>query len=113
MVRIRTLSTPLAIALLTTTLSSCSQLPSLLSGGGTNVAANTQIGKENTQNVGLNSSIRPQLRVDAPVETVVQDTSTTKNTEIDPLMLILLILGWLAPSPNEMGRGILKLFRRK
>jgi len=94
-------------------LSSCSKLPSLLSGGGTNVAANTQIGKENTQNVGVNTSLRPQLRVEAPVETVVQDTSTTKNTEIDPLMLILLILGWLAPSPNEMGRGILKLFRRK
>ena len=93
-------------------LTGCSQIPSFLSGGGTNVAANTQIGRENTQNVGLNSSIRPQLRVEAPVETVVQDTSTTKNTEIDPLMLILLVLGWLAPSPNEMGRGILKLFRR-
>ena len=113
MVRIRKLSTLLAIALLTTTLSSCSKIPSFLSGGGTNVAANTQIGKENTQNLGVNTSVRPQLRVEAPVEKIVQDTSTTKNTEIDPLMLILLILGWLAPSPNEMGRGILKLFRRK
>jgi hypothetical protein len=44
---------------------------------------------------------------------VVQDNSTTKNTEIDPLLLLLLIVGWLAPSPSEMGRGILKLFRRK
>jgi hypothetical protein len=103
----------LITTILILSLSSCSQLPSLLSGGGTNVAANTQIGKENTQNVGLNSSIRPQLRVEAPVDKIIQDTSTTKNTEIDPLMLILLILGWLAPSPNEMGRGILKLFRRK
>ena len=94
-------------------LSSCSKIPSLLSGGGTNVAANTQIGKENTQNYGLNTSLRPQLRVEAPVETVVQDTSTTKNTTIDPLMLILLVLGWLAPSPNEMARGIRNLFRRK
>ena len=94
-------------------LAGCGASPlSLLTGGGPNVAANTQVGKENTQNVGLNSSLRPQLRVEAPVETVVQDTSTTKNTEIDPLMLILLVLGWLAPSPNEMGRGILKLFRR-
>ena len=103
----------LITTILILSLSSCSQLPSLLSGGGTNVAANTQIGKENTQNLGLNSSIRPQLRVEAPVDKIIQDTSTTKNTEIDPLMLILLILGWLAPSPNEMGRGILKLFRRK
>ena len=95
-------------------LSSCSQIASLIPmGGGTNVAANTQIGKENTQNVGLNTSIRPQLRVEAPVETVVQDTSTTKNTTIDPLMLILLVLGWLAPSPNEMARGIRNLFKRK
>ena len=103
----------LSVALVTS-LSSCSQLSSLIPlGGGTNVAANTQIGKENTQNLGLNNSIRPQLRVEAPVDKIIQDTSTTKNTEIDPLMLILLILGWLAPSPSEMGRGILKLFRRK
>lgn len=103
----------LSLALITT-LSSCSQISSLIPlGGGTNVAANTQIGKENTQNVGLNNSIRPQLRVEAPVDNIIQDTSTTKNTEIDPLMLILLILGWLAPSPNEMGRGLLRLFRRK
>ena len=115
MVRIRTLSTLLAIALLTTTLSSCSQLNplSFLSGGGTNVAANTQIGKENTQTIGINNSSRPVLRPEGPVDTVVQDNSTTKNTEVDPLLLLLLVLGWLAPSPSEMGRGILKLFRRK
>jgi len=77
------------------------------------VAANTQIGKENSQNVGVNTTIRPQLRVEAPVEKIVQDTSTTKNTEIDPLMLILLILGWLAPSPNEIGRGFMRLFKRR
>ena len=94
-------------------LSSCSAVSSLLPTGGTNVAANTQIGKENTQNLGVNTTLRPQLRVEAPVETVVQDTSTTKITEIDPLMLILLVLGWLAPSPNEMARGIRNLFRRK
>ena len=94
-------------------LSSCSAVSSLLPTGGTNVAANTQIGKENTQNLGVNTTLRPQLRVEAPVETVVQDTSTTKITEIYPLMLILLVLGWLAPSPNEMARGIRNLFRRK
>mgnify|MGYP003631784886 CR=1 FL=1 len=92
-------------------LSSCSAVPSFLTGGGTNVAANTQIGKENTQNLGYNTTVRPELSIAAPVETVVQDTSTTKNTTIDPLMLILLVLGWLAPSPNEMARGIRNLFR--
>ena len=94
-------------------LAGCGASPlSLLTGGGPNIAANTQVGRENTQNVGVNTTIRPQLRVEAPVETVVQDTSTTKTTEVDPLMLILLILGWLAPSPNEIGRSFLKLFRR-
>jgi hypothetical protein len=95
-------------------LSSCSKLSSLIPlGGGTNVAANTQIGKENTQTIGINNSTRPVIRPEGPVDTVVQDNSTTKNTEIDPLLLLLLIVGWLAPSPSEMGRGILKLFRRK
>ena len=102
----------LSVALVTS-LSSCSQLTSLIPlGGGTNVAANTQIGKENTQTIGINNSMRPVLRPEGPVDTVVQDNSTTKNTELDPLLLLLLILGWLAPSPNEMGRGILKIFRR-
>jgi len=86
---------------------------SLLTGGGPNVAANTQVGKENNQTVGVVSNTRPQLRVEAPVDTVIQDTSTTKNTEVDPLMLLLLILGWLAPSPSEIGRSFLKLFSRK
>lgn len=87
---------------------------SLLTGGGPNVAANTQIGKNNSQAVvSLDTSVRPKLRVEAPVETIIQDTSVTKNTEVDPLLLLLLIAGWLAPSPAEIGRSIVKLFRRK
>ena len=87
---------------------------SLLTGGGPNIAANTQIGKNNSQSVvSLDTSTRPQLRVQAPVETVIQDTSITKNTEVDPLLLLLLIAGWLAPSPAEIGRAIVKLFKRK
>lgn len=92
---------------------SCSNVPlSLLTGGGPNVAANTQIGRENTQTIGVSNSVRPVLRPEGPVDTVVQDNSTTKNTEIDPLLLLLLILGWLAPSPNEIARGFISLFRR-
>jgi len=102
------------LLLLTLLLSSCGTIP-FLSGGGPNVAANTQIGKENNQGVNTNvdRSIRPVLRPEGPVETVQQDNSTTNNTEIDPLLLILLVLGWLAPSPNEIARGIRDLFRRK
>lgn len=103
------------LLLTTTLLGSCSQLNplSLLTGGGTNVAANTQLGKENNQTVGVVSNTRPQLRVEAPVDTVIQDTSTTKNTEVDPLMLLLLIAGWLAPSPSEISRSFMSLFRRR
>ena len=85
----------------------------LLSGGGVNTAANVQAGKENSQNIGVNTTVRPVLRPEGPVDTVVQDNSTTKNTELDPLLIILLILGWLAPSPSEIGRSIAKLFRRR
>ena len=102
------------VALLTSALSSCG-LTSLIPTGGTNVAANTQLGKENNQgvNTSVDRSVRPVLRPEGPVENIQQDNSTTNNTEIDPLLLILLVLGWLAPSPSEMGRGLLKLFRRK
>ena len=95
-------------------LSSCGTIP-FLSGGGPNVAANTQIGKENNQgvNTSIDRSVRPVLRPEGPVENLQQDNSTTNNTEIDPLLLILLVLGWLAPSPNEIARGIRNLFRRK
>jgi len=115
MARTRTLSALLAATLLITTLSSCGGPLSLLTGGGPNVAANVQAGKENYQGVTVktDTSVRPVLRPEGPVETVVQDNSTTENTEIDPLLLLLLVLGWLAPSPNEISRGFLRLFKRK
>ncbi len=100
-------------------MASCSNpVASLLTGGGPNVAANTQIGKENKQGVNVeytapDTTIAPQLRPEGPVDTVNQTTTTTtNNTEIDPLLLILLVLGWLLPSPQEMVRGFVNLFRR-
>tara|TARA_R110002167_G_scaffold295213_1_gene499793 strand:- start:836 stop:1192 length:357 start_codon:yes stop_codon:yes gene_type:complete len=111
----RTLTRLTLLALAITTLGSCSQIPGALLGGlggsGTNVAANTQIGKENSQTFGVNTTMRPVLKPEGPVDTVVQDNSTTKITEMDPLLLLLLVLGWLAPSPNEIARGLRNLFR--
>jgi PBP1b-binding outer membrane lipoprotein LpoB len=106
MAKTRTLSIILLTALLS---SGCtSGALSLLTGGGPNVAANTQIGRENNQ--GVNTSItttsRPELRPEGPVDTIVQDNSTTN---ISPLVLLLLIIGWLAPSPSEMGRGLMTM----
>jgi len=100
--------------ILTLFLSSCG-LTSLIPTGGTNVAANTQIGKENNQgvNTSIDRSVRPVLRPEGPVENVQQDNSVTNISEVDPLLLLLLVLGWLAPSPNEIARGIRSLFTRK
>ena len=108
----------LLLLLALTLTASCGGPLSFLTGGGTNVAANTQVGKENNQGVNTtvtrDTSVRPVLRPEAPVETLTQDNSTTNNsTEIDPFLLILLIAGWLAPSPQEIGRGLMNLFSRR
>lgn len=108
------LSRMLLLLLVLMTLAGCVTNPmNFLKGGGTNVAANTQIGKENYQgiNTSVDRSIRPVARAEGPVETIDQSTTTTNNTEIDPFLIILLVLGWLLPSPAEIGRGILKLLR--
>ncbi len=115
---LKSLSTrPLRLLLLLSVLTvtpSCSGLNplSLLSGSGTNVAANTQIGKENIQTVGVTNTVRPQLRVEAPVDQVIQDSSTTNNTDVPPWVLVLLILGWVLPTPNQIGQSFLGLFRK-
>jgi hypothetical protein len=88
---------------------------SLLTGGGPNVAANTQIGKENNQGINIDyqaptESMIPQIRPEGSVNDINQ---VNNITEISPLMLLLLILGWLAPSPGEIGRGIVSLFSRR
>ena len=108
-------TTVLLVATLLAT-ASCSGINPLgFLSGGTNVAANTQVGRENYQgiNTSIDKSIRPELKSEGPIDTVDQSNTTNNSTEIDPLMLILLVLGWLAPSPQEMGRGIMRLFRRK
>jgi hypothetical protein len=92
-------------------------------GGGPKIAANTQVGKTVSQTIGTTNNV--EQRVEAPVisRDLVQSSDTTKvkaesvgtvevsNTE--PWMILLLILGWLLPSPNEIGRWILSLFKRK
>lgn len=92
-------------------LSSCSTggALSLLTGGGPNVAANTQIGKENYQGITttIDNSVRPMVRPEGPVDTIDQSTNTTNNTEIDPLLLLLLVLGWILPTPAQIGKGLL------
>lgn len=109
-------------------LSGCSQIPSFLmgGGGGPNVAANVQAGQTNSQTVGTTNNSDQEVVVETLTGDLKQSNDTNKvNTdsvenininEIPPWVLILLVLGWLAPSPQEMGRGLLTLIttlRRK
>jgi len=103
-------------------LSSCglSSLP-FFSGSGTNVAANTQLGETNNQTVGNNESVDQTIKVETLEGTVEQSNDDNKvNTEsveninineIPPWVLLLLILGWLLPSPNEIWGGFLRMIR--
>lgn len=76
------------------------------------MAANTQIGAENNQTL---VSIRPQARPsvtiekDSEVGTIEQNTTTN----VPPWVVLLLILGWMLPSPNEISNWVARLIRRK
>ena len=102
-------------------LTSCGANPlSLLTGGGPNVAANTQLGQENEQTVGLRTSneqtiTRPQARditqtADKGVKAESIERVTVQN--VPPWVLVLLVLGWLLPSPGEIGRKVRSLWQK-
>jgi hypothetical protein len=89
-------------------LASCGGMPLKLLGGGTNVAANTQIGRENRQ-----TAVAFEERVEAgrdviqkDVETGQVETLTVNNQNIPPWILLVALIGWLLPTPAQMGRAI-------
>ena len=95
-------------------LAGCGGPLSFLTGGGPNLAANVQAGKENTQQVVAN-----QVKTEAGRDVVQQSSPVVaeniKEVTIQqtPLwMLVLLVLGWLMPSPNEIARSIRGLFKK-
>jgi hypothetical protein len=96
---------------------------SLLTGGGPNIAANTQLGQENNQTVGLTQETETTLSVAGDnTGTVRQDTSETKVenkdsgtvniNEVSPLLfgtLILCFVFWSyflykLPSPDQIWK---------
>lgn len=90
--------------------------------GSTNVAANTQIGKTNTQTLGQTnlteqSIVRPQARdikQTADTNKVSSDrVETVIVNEVPVWVILLLILGWLLPSPGEIGRSLASIFKRR
>lgn len=114
--------------LLTTLLGSCSgisPLGLLTGGGGPNVAANTQIGKENKQAVvtyekETNTSAGRDVittEIIKEVEAGPVERLDITNTNIPPWVMLLLLLGWLLPTPSQMGRALYNFvmwpFKRK
>ena len=106
-------------------LSSCglTSLPFLSGGSGTNVAANTQLGKENKQAVvtyeeeETNNAGRDIITETKEVEAGPVEKLMISNQNIPPWVIMLLLLGWLLPTPTQIGQSIanfvLALFRRK
>lgn len=103
-------------------LSACAGLPlGMFGGGGPNIAANTQLGKENRQQVSLQENRteagRDVITETKAVEAGVVDKVEISNTNIPPWVVLLLLLGWLLPTPQQMGhslyKGIVWLFNRK
>lgn len=103
---------------------SCGSLPfNLLTGGGPNVAANTQVGETNTQTLGTTEVSEQNIEV-TEAENVRQSNDKNKVqaetvetvvvNEVPVWVILLLVLGWLLPSPNEIGRWVRKtIFRTK
>ena len=83
-------------------------------GDGTTVNANTQVGKENNQsaidqsrdisgeNVNVNQS-SGNFSIDGDAGNV-----KVLNQDIPMWMILLMVLGWMLPSPIEIWRGFLK-----
>ena len=94
---------------------------SLLGGGGPTVNSNAQIGKENKQSVlsveETTSAGRDIITTTKEVEAGIVENLDIINTNIPPWVILLLILGWLLPTPTEIVRSIgnffLRLFGRK
>ena len=104
-------------------LSGCSSLNPLgmLTGSGVNTAANVQAGKTNSQTVGTTSIteqklVRPKarnIRQTADTNQVRSDSvETVVMNEVPMWVILLLILGWLFPSPGEIGRSVANIIKK-
>ena len=100
--------------LLTLFLMAACSSPLGLLGGGPKISANVQAGKENTQQIVANQTSAVASR-DIVTKTASVEAKQIDNVNIQQTpvwIIILLILGWLLPSPNEISRWIRGLFRK-
>lgn len=94
-------------------------------GGGPTVNSNAQLGKENKQAVVTyeeetsTSAGRDVIQTETikEVEAGPVEKLLINNENIPPWVMLLLILGWLLPTPTEIGRGLFQIltfpFRRR
>ena len=108
-------------------LSSCglTSLPFLGGGGGPTVNSNALVGKENKQAVVTyeeeqsNNAGRDVITTEVlkEVETGTVEELKISNTNIPIWVILLLILGWLLPTPTQIGQGLYQIltlpFKRK
>ena len=129
--RLRMVWTGLVSLVLILLLAGCGGGPlSLLTGGGPNVLANTQVGKENTQTIGnstqqkfgenkivvvsapptegVDVSLRPPTKV-PDIKQVQNETNYELPTWVYILFILLFIVGWTTDTPGT----ILKNFKGK
>ena len=100
-------------------LSSCglTNLPFFGGGGGPTVNSNAQIGKENKQAVVTyeeeqsNNAGRDVITTEVikEVETGTVEELKISNTNIPIWVILLLILGWLLPTPTQIGQGLYQI----
>jgi len=101
-------------------LSSCglTSLPFLGGGGGgPTVNSNAQIGKENKQAVvtyeeeETNNAGRDVIKTEVlkEVETGTVEQLKINNTNIPIWVILLLLLGWLLPTPTQIGQGLYQI----
>ena len=101
----------LLLLVLTSTVSCSSGALGILTGGGPNVAANTQVGKTNTQTIGTTNNVEQRLEVGV-AERINQANDNNKVkadavqtvvvNEVPVWVILLLLLGWLLPDRKSV-----------
>ena len=96
---------------------------SLLTGGGPNVAANVQAAKTATQTIGSttvtgdqkieNSSGHMVQIQEQQTKLVAENVDKVTINETPIWIVLMLLLGWILPTPNQIAKSILGLFKRK
>lgn len=121
-------------------LTGCSGLSPLTALGGKPVGVNAQLGKENEQVIGVKTeatygnnsfvappapvevttSVRPVARPTSVNQVQAQENNVKADTvenitvhEVPPWIVLVALLGWLLPTPSQIGRSFINLFRRK